>query len=82
MSVNRVWFPNAPSGSIDVLQRTQIGIGYPLALVPPVDPTVTYYRRYLNDPSSTITVGTPVSFSTSPSTDFTNYMRRYLNNPL
>lgn len=28
MAVERVWFPNAPSGSIDAAQRAQIGIGY------------------------------------------------------
>jgi len=28
MAVNRIDFPNAPSGSVDAAQRTQLGIGY------------------------------------------------------
>jgi len=28
MAVNRLWFPNAPSGDVDAAQRAQIGIGY------------------------------------------------------
>lgn len=36
MSVNRIWFPIAPSGTIDASQRQSIGVGYSGILTPPV----------------------------------------------
>lgn len=81
MAVNRIWFPNEPTGSIDVLQRSQIGIGYPFPFVPPVDLTIVYMRRYLNDPETVVVTGPAVSLPAGTETSLTSYMRRYLNDP-
>jgi hypothetical protein len=43
--VNRIWFPNAPSGSIPEIQRAQIAIGYPFPIsniTPPDPPPIPY----------------------------------------
>lgn len=40
MAVNRIWFPNTPSGTVPVSQRRQIGVGYPtINGTPPVGNT-------------------------------------------
>jgi len=58
MALNRVWFINAPSGTIDILQRAQLGIGYSLYVAPPVpvvivgsliDINISYFRNYMLD---------------------------------
>ena len=83
MAVKRVWFINIPSGTIDALQRIQIGIGYPFSAGAPVPifGELDYFRCYLDDPSNTFpnTIPTPYSF---PSTheDLT-YIRRWLSDP-
>lgn len=88
--LKRLWFPNAPIGSVNELQRSQIGIHYPFVVnnpTPPVPPTpvipttafLTYFQRYLND--SVVASGIPTNPSSGSETDTTRYLRRYLNDP-
>lgn len=53
----------------------------PIPPEPPGPPDFkNYYRRYLNDTTTPLATGPPVTFSTSPETNFTRYIKRYLNN--
>ena len=89
----RVWFPNAPSGSVGADQRFEIGVGFSRSLVPPapifppppvpapdVDVFIDYYRRYLDDPVMVLAGPTPQqSDSSTPVDPNISYFKRYLN---
>ncbi len=85
MAVKRLWILNAPSSTIDELQKAQISIGWPLVISSPAPPIPVipvsygdYIRSYLGDNDSVIDQGTkPVGLSTSSST-YLNYLRSYL----
>ncbi len=47
MSVKRIWFENAPSGTIDNLQRAQLGVGYPL--IAGMAATLTFAKQLMLD---------------------------------
>lgn len=50
MAVNRWWAFNAPSGSVDVKARAQVGIGFPLPFITPIVINyLDYLRNYLGD---------------------------------
>lgn len=94
MAVKRVWFINAPSSGIDVLDRSQIAIGYPFNVTSfqiLKTALTSYFRRYLNDvvtSTATIPLVLPVSSSVNNSiggswevskNSVITYVRRYLN---
>lgn len=75
MAVKRIWFFNAPSAGIDILDRSQVGIFYPFnvtfpfGLIPKTG-LRSYLRRYLNDvivadPIVALTLPTPVTVNNS-----------------
>lgn len=50
MAVNRLWFPNAPSSSVGLAQRTQLALGYSgITVGDTIAAFIIYLRRYLND---------------------------------
>jgi hypothetical protein len=81
MSVNRLWFPNTPSGTVDMPQQAQIAVGYS-GILPSVFDIVDYYRRYLQDTLTVQTIGPLVSLPAGTETADTTYMRRYLQDTL
>ena len=82
--MKRLWFPQAPSNNVDVLQRTQLGVGYSILTIPiiPVFLLEFYFRRYLQDTLTIELVGPALVASTGVETAETTYLRRYLQDPL
>lgn len=53
MADNRVWYPNSPIGTVGIIQRMQLAVGYS-GITPynPISTLIVYLRRYLNDPAA------------------------------
>ena len=78
MAIKRLEFFNTPSAVIDHNQRSQVGIGYYFAPIPPMSDDITYFKRYLDDPSTVVAPGPPVVPSVLPESPEITYFRRYL----
>lgn len=78
MAVDRIWFPNAPSGNIDEQQREQIICGLYISSFVPVIAYLSYIRSYLGDSNAVIVQGSAPTIATSTTSSYLTYLRSYL----
>jgi hypothetical protein len=76
----RIWFPNAPSSGVDVLDRSQKAIGVSRSVFVNTV-SLNYFRRYLGDVESVASMGPAITPDVVSENDDTSYFRRYLDDP-
>ncbi len=79
----RVWILDAPNGVLTSSGKQQLALGLTLGTsVAEAENLENYFRRYLSDPTSIQPVGPSISIAAGTEDADTEYVRRYLGDPV